>query len=140
VETPHVQVGDSSSREPQLPRAATIRESAELRERAALAREAAGWATARYADLVIESAHHLSASKSILERTRAAREATQESISRYALALKALGTPPERTLRLVKEVVNESIPALRETADAHPLIEEAVHWCIESYYRSTPAA
>jgi hypothetical protein len=56
-----------------------------------------------------------------------AAEALRGSLCSYVGALKANGVPPERMLTEVKRLLGPTLPS--------SLVEQAVKWCIEEYYR-----
>jgi hypothetical protein len=112
----------------------------ELVERAAQARETARETAARYVELCALIRSEWAASQVRREAVQLSRDAMREAVDRYALLLQSLGTSPERTLRLVKEAVREDVPPEMEHSHAPPFMEQVVLWCIESYYRDTPAA
>jgi hypothetical protein len=112
-------------------------ERADLRLRSAEARAVAKVATARYAALVIECQRGFLRAKELRDQVDAARQELRGTVSRYADLLKQLDTPPEQTLRLVKNMVDESTPRAAESFD---VMSDVVRWCIEAYYGDAPAA
>ena|SRR5690242_18783304 len=111
-----------------------------LRERTAQARAAASVALESYAMLLAQSRHCLTFSEERLVAIEATREMLRESVRRYALLMKALDTPPERMLRLVKEALAEQLPHPEREEETLALFRNAVTWCIEAYYDNPPAA
>lgn len=111
-----------------------------VHERAAQARAAASEAIERYVILLEQSQRRANVTAHILLATEATREMFRESLERYAQLMKALGTPPERMLRLVKDAVTEHVPHPEREKETHALLENAVTWCIEAYYGAPPAA
>ena len=96
---------------------------------------------ARYSQLLTKTERRLQRSQAIRDATRAAREEIRVAVDKYAVALKALGAPPERALRLIKEAVRDNVSHdEQEDAEAVPIMEAVARWCIESYYRNPPAA
>jgi hypothetical protein len=132
--------GDDPSSESITARTFSPAEVRELRERAAQARETARRAAAKYVELCAITTSHVSVSETAREAARVACDETREAVARYAIVLKVLGTSPERTLRLVKEAVREDIPTEIDHSQERPFMEQVVLWCIESYYRESPAA
>lgn len=63
----------------------------------------------------------------------------RESISRYSGLLKDLGTPPERTLFLLKRLVRENVATVIGEVETMLLLQDVVVWCIEGYYSDTSA-
>jgi hypothetical protein len=112
-------------------------ERAEMRLRSADARAAAKAATERYAAVLLESQRRIVQSREVREHVESARQELCDTVSRYAVLLKQLETPPERTLCLVKGMVDEST---RRSADRINVMNEAVRSCIEGYYGDAPAA
>ena len=110
-----------------------------LRERAAQARAAATEAIARYVALMAQSRQRLATVTRNSTAVSATLDMLRQSVQRYAL-LKANDTPPERMLRLVKEVLAEKLPHSEHEADTRALVEGVVTWCIEAYYADSPAA
>lgn len=140
MDNPRESAGDGLSSESRSLQPGPLTDARELRERAAQARDTARRAAARYTELCTIVTSHIAHSQARREAAQLAQEAVHEAVDRYALLLKALGTPPEGTLRLVKEAVRENIPPALEHCQEQPFMEQVVVWCIESYYRSTPAA
>ena len=64
----------------------------------------------------------------------------RDSVERYAQLMKALGTPPELMLSLVKETLRQQVPHPEYEQDTKALVEHVITWCIEAYYFSSPAA
>lgn len=60
------------------------------------------------------------------------RAALSGSVARYALLLRALGEPPERTLVLIKNAFNEAAPHQDEVNRA--ALEDIVKWIVTAYY------
>lgn len=137
--------GNARSKAPDPPPAITPGRLTELElhalhERAAQARAAASAAVAHYAALLGESRHRLAATGRTLVSIDATREMVRQSVQRYVVSMKALGTPPETTLRLVKETVAEHMPHPEREDATRALSASVVTWCIEAYYDSSPAA
>ena len=57
-------------------------------------------------------------------------EGFRDSLCSYVGVLKSNGIPPERMLTVVKRLLSDARPQID-----HSLIEQAVKWCIEAYYR-----
>lgn len=111
-----------------------------MHERAAAARAAASEAIERYAILVTQSKRRINMTTQRLLAMDATRELIRESLERYVQLMKVIGTPPERMLRLVKDAVAEHVPHPEREKETHALLENAVTWSIEAYYRTPPAA
>ena len=63
------------------------------------------------------------------ERIRAELRA---SVARFALLLRALGEPPERTLVLIKTAFSEAAP--HQDDDNRAVLEDIVKWVVDAYY------
>ena len=61
-----------------------------------------------------------------------ARAALSATVARYAVLLRALGEPPERTLVLIKSAFREATPHQNE--DSRAALEDVVKWIVEAYY------
>lgn len=104
-----------------------------LIDRLSLAVARAKAATERYVqirrecELTVEEAHKLRAAAQDL------REELRSVVTTYVSVLRSDGDPPERVVRLVKEVVDDSGLAL--PLDEHlALREEVVRWAVDAYY------
>lgn len=73
------------------------------------------------------------------QQAAAGRQALREAISRYSGLLKDLGTPPERTLFLLKRLVRESVSPVVDEVETMLLLQNVVVWCVEGYYSCTSA-
>ena len=71
------------------------------------------------------------------QQAAAGRQALREAISRYAGLLKQLGTPPERTLFLLKRLVRESVSPVIDEVETMLLLQNVVVWCVEGYYNNS---
>lgn len=111
-----------------------------MHDRAAQARAAASEAIERYAGLLAQSQRRINVTTHRILAIEATRDMFRESLERYAFLMKALGTPPERMLRLIKETVAEHVPHPEREKETHALLENAVTWSIEAYYGAPPAA
>lgn len=111
-----------------------------LRQRAAQARAAAAAAIERYVLLVAQSRQRLDTNTEMLVAIDATREMLRQSVQRYAQFMKALETPPERVLALVKETVRRQLSHPEQEEETKALAEHVVTWCIEAYYLGSPAA
>lgn len=107
-----------------------------LADRSLEARARAAALAAEYSSLLIASEERLSFSKQSRAEMEAARESLHKAVGLYAALLKELNTPPEHTLRLVKETVTEHAARPRPEA----LLKDVVHWVVETYYGPPPAA
>jgi hypothetical protein len=93
-----------------LPTPVDAAEVARLKERAIEARMRTMELIARYLHIFERGTEAIAASREGLIQSEADRSALAASITRYALLLRALGEPPERTLILVKTAFNEAAP------------------------------
>jgi hypothetical protein len=66
---------------------------------------------------------------SLREETRATLSA---SVARYAVLLRSLGEPPERTLVSIKTAFTEAAPL--QDQDNRAALEDVVRWIVEAYY------
>lgn len=53
-------------------------------------------------------------------------------VARYALLLRAMGEPPERTLVMIKTAFNEAAP--HQNDDNRAVLEDIVKWVVNAYY------
>jgi len=111
-----------------------------LYERAAAAHAAAAEAVACYAALFEQSRHGPAASEPPRVAIEATREMVRRSVQQYVVSMKALGTPPETTLRLVKETVAAQLTHPERDDATRALSNSVVTWCIQAYYENLPAA
>ena len=111
-----------------------------LHERAAQARVAASEAIEHYVVLLAQSRNRLKMTEQQLVTVAATRAMVRDSVQRYAQLMKALATPPERMLFLVKETLRQQLPHPEYEDETKALVENVVTWCIEAYYVSSPAA
>jgi hypothetical protein len=61
-----------------------------------------------------------------------ARAALSASVARYAVLLRSLGEPPERTLVSIKTAFTEAAPL--QDQDNRAALEDVVRWIVEAYY------
>lgn len=54
------------------------------------------------------------------------------SVGRYALLLRTLGEPPERTLVVIKNAFSEAAP--HQNDDNRAVLEDIVKWVVDAYY------
>lgn len=99
---------------------------------ASVARARSVAAAADCSMVLIAKERSIALSNKSREALDAARDALLRAVCEYALLLKQLDTSPERTLRLLKETVTEG--AARPKPET--LMDDAVRWCVESYYGS----
>lgn len=90
--------------------------------------------------LMEQSRERLTMSEKRLVAIEATRDMLRDSVQRYALLMKALDTPPERMLRLVKETLAEQLPHPEREEETLALFRNVISWCIEAYYENPPAA
>ena len=67
----------------------------------------------------------------------------RQRVCRYVDALKGDGTPPERVIVQVKDLVRESAdvpPIERHIDEFNRLVVDVIGWCIERYYLDVIAA
>jgi hypothetical protein len=60
------------------------------------------------------------------------RSELSESVIRYAILLRALGEPPERTLVVIKTAFSEAAP--HQDDDNRAVLEDIVKWVVDAYY------
>ena len=118
----------------------TEQERQTLHERVAAAHAAAADAVARFAALLEQSRNQLATTAGTLVAIEETREVVRQSVERYVVSMKALGTPPETTLRLVKETVAGQMPLPERDDASRKLSASVVTWCIEAYYGGSSAA
>ena len=118
--------------EPSKPGMLSIPEREELRQRVADAR----MRTKELIALYLASSARLNAALARHREAAGAREdaraALSASVARYALLLRALGEPPERTLVLIKNAFSEAAPLQDE--DNRAALEDIVKWIVDAYY------
>jgi hypothetical protein len=103
-----------------------------LKERAAEARMRTMELISRYLELTAHSVQAIAASLAEREKHEADRAALGASVTRYALLLRALGEPPERTLVLIKSAFSEAAP--QPDASHRAMLEQVVRWAVDAYY------
>ncbi|HEX4684235.1 MAG TPA: hypothetical protein VH277_16070 [Gemmatimonadaceae bacterium] len=107
-------------------------EREELRQRVTEARERTKELIGHY----LASCARMNASLARHRETIATREdsraALSASVARYALLLRALGEPPERTLVLIKNAFSEAAP--HQDDDNRAALEDIVKWIVTAYY------
>jgi hypothetical protein len=116
---------------PVVPEVATL-DREQLRLRAAEARMRTMELIVRYLALSARGATNLERSREMLARIQEDRAALSASVARYALLLRALGEPPERTLILIKTAFSEAAP--RQDDENRAALESVVKWFVEAYY------
>ena len=118
----------------------TEAERQSLRERAAQARAAASEAIEHYVVLLAQSRDRLKMTEQQLVTVDPTRVMLRQSVQRYTQLLKALDTPPERMLSLVKETLRQHVEYPDGEDETKALVENVITWCIEAYYFGAPAA
>jgi hypothetical protein len=111
-----------------------------MRARAAQARAATAEAIAHYTVLLTRTRSRLATTERTLVETEAIREMVRQSVERYAALMKALDTPPEHVLRVLKQTVAEELPHPEREEATLELTANVVTWCIEAYYSGSSAA
>ena len=104
----------------------------QLRLRAAEARMRTMELIARYLALSGRGVTNLERSREALAKIQDDRAALSASVGRYALLLRALGEPPERTLILIKTAFSEAAP--HQDDENRAVLESVVKWFVEAYY------
>jgi len=114
-----------------------------LLARATLARDAAGAAVDRYADGIGRDRPLVGRLEERRSEERAMVASVRQEMANYAVALRALGTPPQEALVLLKHLA-ESAPFQRLPSRSPVMIEvraAVVDWFVEAYYSGvSPAA
>lgn len=135
------QGADASQRLSRLPRAdgplppsADAAELARLKERAVEARMRTMELIARYLQILERGTDAIATSHDGLMHGEADRSALAASVTRYALLLRSLGEPPERTLILIKSVFSEAAP--HPDASHREALEQIVRWAVAAYYET----
>ena len=104
-----------------------------LRARARQARsDAAAAAAVLYASMSAEVARLQGASDRQHAALLASRQDLEAATSQFARLLKALDTPPERALTLLKEAVAESVP--QHNQEGRAIMEDVVRWGVRAFY------
>ena len=111
-----------------------------LSELAAQALATASDSIERFAAVLARSRHQLHAAEQRLAAIDATRETVRQSVQRYTRLMRALESPPERVLSLVKETLRQQVTHPEQAAETLELAEDVVTWCIEAYYDGLPAA
>ena len=133
---------NGSSRKPSPARTGNLTETElqALHERAAQARAVAAEALAHYWVLLEQTQQRVKMSEQRLLAFEAMREMLRQSLQRYAQVMKALDTPSERTLWLVRETLTEQLPDPEREESTKDLVESVLSWCVEAYQFDSPAA
>ena len=76
------------------------------------------------------------ASAELVQASLALHAELRASITACVRRLHADGLPAERVLVRVKAAVREAMPSELEPSEARDLMEDAVRWTIEAYYRA----
>jgi hypothetical protein len=104
----------------------------ELRRRAADARERTKELIGTYLAACARMNAALARHREAVSAREDSRAALSASVARYALILRALGEPPERTLVLIKNAFSEAAPHQDEVNRA--ALEDIVKWIVTAYY------
>jgi len=104
----------------------------ELRRRAADARERTKELIGQYLRACARMNAALARHREAVSAREDSRAALSASVARYALVLRALGEPPERTLVLIKNAFNEAAP--HQDEDNRAALEDIVKWIVTAYY------
>ena len=111
---------------------ASAEATAPLHERVDAARLRFMELTARYLALSNRSKEAMKRSRESLEQHQVDRDALCASGARYALLLRALGEPPERTLISIKTAFTEAAPV--EGVENRETLEAVVKSIVMAYY------
>jgi hypothetical protein len=104
----------------------------QLRQRASEARMRTMELIARYVGLSARGTATLERARDSISRTHEERAALSASVARYAVLLRSLGEPPERTLILIKTAFSEAAP--QQDPENREILESVVRWFVEAYY------
>ena len=104
----------------------------ELRRRLAEARGRTQELISHYVDCCSRLTTELTRQREIAAARAEIRSELSASVARYAILLRALGEPPERTLVVVKTAFSEAAP--RQDDNNRAVLEDVVKWVVDAYY------
>jgi hypothetical protein len=104
----------------------------ELRRRLAEARARTQELISHYVDSCSRLNMELASQREAAAVRAEIRSELSASVIRYAILLRALGEPPERTLVVIKTAFSEAAP--HQDDDNRAVLEDIVKWVVDAYY------
>ena len=107
-------------------------DGAELRRRLAEARARTQTLVSTYVDSCTRLNADRARRRELTMEREQVRSELSASVARYAMLLRALGEPPERTLVLIKNAFSEAAP--HQDDDNRAVLGDIVKWVVDAYY------
>ena len=88
----------------------------------------------RAATMRAESQYLRAEHEAALADCRRSQAELREAVMAYTRELRGAGTPPDRTLEMVRQAVRSDATADRTAADLDRDLDDVVEWCLQAYY------